>query len=135
MWRQPRLGTKVRHIKRQSSTETARRIPSFSLLMADWSHLKIVCRTSRTGRPNPFPHPHYGIHRIYLTSSPRDALSRTRPIGDAAMARAIGQAVDRRVAAETEIVGAGRADRPAASGFAQFEQRAGVVIGNRLLAV
>src|SRR6202171_5973691 len=49
------------------------------------------------------------------------------------MARAIGQALDRGVAAKTEILGARSADRPAASLLAQLEQRAAVSVVDRLL--
>src|ERR1700719_892067 len=52
------------------------------------------------------------------------ALPGAQPIGDAGVAGAIGEAVDRAVAAEPEIHGAGFADRPAALGLAQLEQRA-----------
>src|SRR5277367_1313188 len=56
MWRQPRPGTKARPINRQNGTGPARRIPSFSLLMAVWFPLKTVCLTSRSGRLSAFPH-------------------------------------------------------------------------------
>src|SRR5260370_22316867 len=49
------------------------------------------------------------------------------------MGRAIGQGFDRRVAAETEILGARGADRPAASLLAQLEQRAAVSVVDRLV--
>src|ERR1700737_1174221 len=58
------------------------------------------------------------------TPPPRDALARARPVGEPGVARAIGQAFDRRVAAETEILVARGADRPAASLLAKLEQRA-----------
>src|SRR6267142_3773084 len=64
---------------------------------------------------------------------PRDALTRARPVGEPGVAGAIGQAVDRRVAAETEILGARGVDRPAASRLAQLEQRAGVPVVDRLV--
>src|SRR5580704_3427134 len=53
-------------------------------------------------------------------------LARARPVGQPCMAGAIGQAVDRRIAAEAKILFAWARDRPAASLLAQFEQRAGV---------
>ena len=49
------------------------------------------------------------------------------------MARAIGQPFDRRVAAETEILRARGADRPAASLVVQLEQRATVSVVDRLV--
>src|SRR4030081_3439030 len=67
------------------------------------------------------------------TSPPRDALARTRPVGEPGVARAIGQAFERGVAAETEILGARGADRPAASLLAQLEQRAAVFVVDRLV--
>src|SRR5882672_9500677 len=70
--------------------------------------------------------------RGYLASSSRDALARARPVGEPGMARAIGQALDRGVAAKTEILGARSADRPAASLLAQLEQRAAVSVVDRL---
>jgi hypothetical protein len=63
-----------------------------------------------------------------LTSPPRHALARARPVGEPGVARAIGQAFERRVAAETEIRGTRRADRPAASLLAQLEQRAAMCV-------
>src|SRR6266567_109570 len=59
-------------------------------------------------------------------------LTRADAVGEATMAGAIGQAFDRRIAAEAEIVGAGRRDWPAASFVAQFEQRAAVAVMDRL---
>ena len=61
-----------------------------------------------------------------------DALARARPVGEAGVACAIGQAVERRVAAKAKILGAGRADRPAATLLAEFEQRAAVLADDRL---
>src|SRR5260370_41503682 len=49
------------------------------------------------------------------------------------VARAIGHAFQRRVAAKAEILGAGRADRPTAPFVAEFEQRAAVRTCDRLL--
>ena len=43
--------------------------------------------------------------------SPYDALAGARAVGEPGVARAIGQAIDRRIAAETEILGARGADR------------------------
>src|SRR5712675_1161405 len=54
---------------------------------------------------------------------PRHALARSRPVGEAGVAGAIGHAVERRVTAKAEVGGARRADRPAAALLAQFEQR------------
>jgi len=54
------------------------------------------------------------------------------PIGEPAVARAIGQPLDRRVAAEAEVLRARRRDRPTAGLLAQFEQRAGVAVMDRL---
>src|SRR5882762_7357334 len=71
--------------------------------------------------------------RGYLASSLRDALARARAVGEPGMARAIGQALDRGVAAKAEILGARSADRPAASLLAQLEQRAAVFVVDRLL--
>src|SRR5213078_1807654 len=48
--------------------------------------------------------------------------------GDARVPRTIGQSLDRHVAAEAEIGGAGMADRPAALLAAELEQRAAVPI-------
>ena len=62
----------------------------------------------------------------------RDVLARAGPVGEPAMAGTIGQAVERRVAAEAEIGRARRADRPAASRLAQFEQRTVPCIVDRL---
>jgi hypothetical protein len=69
----------------------------------------------------------------YSASPSRDALARARPVGEPGVARAIGQAFDRGVAAKTEILGARGADRPAASLLAQLEQRAAVSVVNRLV--
>src|ERR1019366_8558543 len=69
----------------------------------------------------------------YPASPPRNALARARPVGEPAVTRAIGQAFDRRVAAETEILGARGADRPAASLLAQLEQRAAMFVVDRLV--
>src|ERR1700716_2825188 len=66
-------------------------------------------------------------------SPPRDALARARPVGEPGVAGAIGQAFDRRVAAETEILGARGVDRPAASRLAHLEQRAGASVVDRLV--
>src|ERR1700675_976698 len=66
-------------------------------------------------------------------SPSRDALTRARPVGEPGVACAIGQAFDRRVAAETEILGARGVDRPAASRLAQLKQRAGVSVVDRLV--
>src|ERR1700736_3528739 len=71
--------------------------------------------------------------RVYLASSPHDALARARPVGEPGMARAIGHALDRGVAAKTKILGARSADRPTASLLAQLEQRAAVSVVDRLL--
>src|SRR5207248_6131679 len=54
-------------------------------------------------------------------------------VGEASMAGAIGQAFDRQVAAETEILGSRRADRPAASLVTELEQRAAVFVADRLI--
>src|SRR5271168_5268543 len=68
----------------------------------------------------------------------RAAQAVTGHVSEPAMARAIGQAFQRPVAAKTEILLAGGADRPAASLFAQFEQGAvllaenGLILGRRL---
>ena len=51
------------------------------------------------------------------------------------MAGAIGQAFDRRVAAKTEILRSGRADRPAASLLAQLEQRAAMFLADRVIVM
>src|SRR6267143_2112089 len=64
---------------------------------------------------------------------PRDALARARPVREPGVAGAIGQPFDRRVAAETEILGARGVDRPAASRLAQFEQRAGGFVGEHVI--
>ena len=48
------------------------------------------------------------------------------------MPGAIGHAVHRRIAAKTEILSAGRADRPAAAFVAEFEQRATMRACDRL---
>jgi len=56
-------------------------------------------------------------------SPPRDALAGARPVGEPCVARAIGQAFGRRVAAETKIRSTRGADRPTASLLAQFQQR------------
>src|SRR5277367_2806711 len=61
----------------------------------------------------------------------RDARGGT--VGEAAMAGTIGQAFDRRVAAEAEILSPRRADRPAASRLAQFKQRAAVFVVDRFV--
>jgi len=66
-------------------------------------------------------------------SSAFDALARARPVGKPGVACAIGQALEGRVAAETEILGARAADRPAASLLAQFEQRAAMCAVDRLV--
>src|ERR1700687_2233128 len=79
-----------------------------------------------------------GVARGSQASPSHDALARAWPVGEPGMARAIGQAFDRRVTAKTEIRGARGADRPAASFLAQLEQRAAVsvvdrrVVGRRL---
>src|SRR5258706_15111132 len=52
----------------------------------------------------PPPPPEEDVRRP--TSPPRDALARARPVGEPGVACAIGQAFDRGVAAETEILGA-----------------------------
>ena len=67
----------------------------------------------------------------YPALSPHDALAGAGAVGEPAVARAIGQAFDRGVAAETEIRKPRGADRPAASLRAQFEQRTGVAIVDR----
>jgi hypothetical protein len=67
----------------------------------------------------------------YPASPPRDALAGARPVGEPAVACAIGQAFDRRVAAKTEIRRTRGADRPAASLLAQLEQRAAVSVVDR----
>src|ERR1035437_2814957 len=77
--------------------------------------------------------PSCGIAPGYPASPPRNALARARPVGEPAVTRAIGQAFDRRVAAETEILGARGADRPAASLLAQLEQRAAMIVVDRLV--
>ena len=66
-------------------------------------------------------------------SSARDALPIGWPVGEPGVAGAIGQAFDRRVPAEAKIIGAGGADRPAASQLAQLEQRATVFCLDRLV--
>src|SRR5438045_4080489 len=63
--------------------------------------------------------------------APRRARGGT--VGEASMAGAIGQAFDRRVAAKTEILRSGRADRPAASLLAQLEQRAAMFLADRVI--
>jgi hypothetical protein len=67
------------------------------------------------------------------TSPPSDARATAWPVGEPGVAGAIGQAFDRRVAAEAEVVGARGTDRPATSCIAQFEQRAAVSVVNRLI--
>src|SRR6185437_5636262 len=66
-------------------------------------------------------------------SALRDALPRAWPVGEPAVAGAIGQARGRRVAAEAEVVGAGGIDRPAASRLGQFEQRTAMRAGNGIV--
>src|SRR5207244_9726614 len=68
-----------------------------------------------------------------LALSACNALARARPIGKPCVARAIGQAFERRVAAKTEIRKARSADRPAASFLAQLEQRAAMSVVDRLV--
>jgi hypothetical protein len=57
-----------------------------------------------------------------LASPPHDALARAGPVGEPCVARAIGQALKRRIAAKTEIRKPRSADRPAASLLIQLEQ-------------
>src|SRR5262249_24784137 len=57
-------------------------------------------------------------------SSRAQALARCRVIGHAGMARAIGQALDRLVAAEAEAGAARLADRPASLPLVELKQRA-----------
>jgi hypothetical protein len=64
---------------------------------------------------------------------PRDALPQARPIGEAGVARAIGQAFYRRVTAKAEVRGARGADWPAASLLAQIQQGTAVRVVDRLL--
>src|ERR1700722_16634936 len=77
--------------------------------------------------------PNCGIAPEYPVSSPRDALTRTRPVGEAGVARAIGQAFYRRVTAKAEIRGARGADWPAASVLAQIQQGTAVRVVDRLV--
>src|SRR6476659_2665522 len=71
------------------------------------------------------------VHSLALSA--HDALARARPVGEARVARAIGQALKRRVAAKTEIRKARGRDRPAASLLAQLEQRAAMTVVDRLV--
>src|SRR5256885_17192947 len=89
------------------------------------SGLSPQCATKRTS-----------INVIDLSAHPLalsacDALPRARSIRQSCMARAVGQACERRVAAKTEIRKPGGADRPAASFLVQFEQRAAMSIVDR----
>ena len=79
---------------------------------------------SRTRKAlGPLGRPLFGARTLHRgVSSPRDARAAARPVGEPRVARAIGQAFDRRVAAEAEVVGARGTDRPATSRIAQFEQ-------------
>jgi len=70
-----------------------------------------------------------------LALSACNALARARPVGKPCVARAIGQAFERRIAAKTEIRKPGGADRPAASFLVQFEQRAAMSIVDRLVVM
>src|SRR5260370_32362401 len=66
--------------------------------------------------------------------SPRTtSLARARSLGEPCVARTRGQAFEGRVVAETEIRGAGGADRPAAPFLVQREQRAAVSIMDRFV--
>src|SRR5229473_2680948 len=77
---------------------------------------------------------HRGAERTDTQASPsHDALARARPVGEPCVARAIGQAFERRIAAKTEIGSARSADRPAASLLAQLEQRAAMSVVDRLV--
>src|SRR5690242_16391385 len=62
----------------------------------------------------------------------RDAGARARTIGEAGVPGAVGHAFHRRVAAETKILRAWCADRPAASFVAELEQRAAALADDRL---
>src|SRR3984957_6613602 len=77
--------------------------------------------------------PNCGIAPAYPVSPPRDALTRARPVGEAGVARAIGQAFYRRVTAKAEIRGARGADWPAASLLAQIQQGTAVRVVDRLV--
>src|ERR1700730_14395993 len=55
-----------------------------------------------------------------------------RLVGGAGVAHAIGQALDLRVAAETEVRAARLVDRPAATGRAELEQGAAASVADRL---
>src|SRR6185312_8242858 len=66
-------------------------------------------------------------------STRESSISRGDPVSQPAMAGTIGQAIDRGIAAETEIRKARRADRPAAGLLAQFKQRAAMSVVDRRL--
>src|SRR5277367_1766507 len=104
---------------------------------ASWSATTPTSSTSACGKPPSAPmtssssralpprstggwdeRPRFGIEvipieRVVLLAG--DAVLGVRPVGEPAVAGAIGQALDRRVAAETEILGAGGVDWPTAS--------------------
>src|ERR1700730_5988744 len=77
--------------------------------------------------------PNCGIAPEYLISPPRDALTQARPVGEAGVARAIGQALYRWVTAKAEIRGARGADWPAASLVAQIQQGTAVRVVDRIV--
>src|SRR5438094_279665 len=65
--------------------------------------------------------------------APRRSRTAGAPIGDARVARAIGQAGEHLVAAEAEVLRAGLVDRPAALPLLELEHRAAASVVNRYL--
>src|SRR5438128_8529992 len=82
--------------------------------------MKVWCRTIRVMRAN------CGFAALGALT-----LAARRAISDARVAGAIGQAFDRRAAAEAEVLGAGGADRPAALFLPQLEQAAATAVEDR----
>src|SRR4029077_14434654 len=66
-------------------------------------------------------------------STSRETLTRSRPVGQPRMTRAIGHALERHVAAKRKISIARRADRPTAFFLAQFKQGTAVFAFDDLL--
>src|ERR1700757_3295272 len=68
-----------------------------------------------------------------LFAEPSRALPRAHPVGEPAVTGAVGQAFDRRIAAEAEVISAGCRDRPATGLGVELKQRAGVSVMDRRL--
>src|SRR5258708_35364193 len=73
------------------------------------------------------------VHPLALSAP--NALARARAVGEPCVARAIGHALKRRVAAKAEIRKPRGGDRPAAPLFIQLKQSAAVSVVDRLVVL